>query len=105
MGLLAAIGDLDRLIQLAVLQRAGNLGREFARLLAGGREIQVAVDHHGQRPDRLDEKNDGHAAGQPSHVFPQPHGAEADRLLFTWKMNARLAGRVRSEVRELSENH
>jgi hypothetical protein len=69
-GLLVAVGDLDRFFELAVLQRAGNLGREFARLLAGGGEVQVTVDHHGQRPDRLDEKDDYDAAYQPSHVFP-----------------------------------
>ena len=85
MGLLVAVGDLDRLFQLAVLQGAGNLGRKLARLLAGSREVQVTVDHDGQRPDRLDEKKNGHAAGQPSHVIPQPHGAEADRLLTSWK--------------------
>jgi hypothetical protein len=57
-GLLAAVGNLDGFFQLAVLQCAGNLGRELARLLAGGGEVQVTVDHHGQRPDRLDEKDD-----------------------------------------------
>ena len=83
--LLVAVGDLDRFFELAVLQRAGNLGRELARLLAGGGEVQVTVDHHGERPDRLDEQEDGHAAGQPCHVVPQPHGAEADRLLLPGK--------------------
>ena len=34
-GLLVAVGDLNRLFKLAVLQSAGNLGRELARLLAG----------------------------------------------------------------------
>ena len=81
MRLLVAIGNLDCFFKLAVLQRTGNLGRKLARLLAGSGEVQVAVDHHGQRPDRLDEENDGHRTGHPSHVFPQPHGAEADRLL------------------------
>jgi hypothetical protein len=85
MRLLVAVGDLDGFFQLAVLQRAGNLGRELARLLAGGREVQVTVDHHGQRPDRLDEQDDGDGAGHPSHVFPQFHGAEADRLPSSWK--------------------
>ncbi len=61
--LLVAIGDLDRFFQLAVLQRAGNLGREFARLLAGCREVQVTIDHDGQRPDRLDEEKDGNRSG------------------------------------------
>jgi hypothetical protein len=103
MRLLVAVGDLDRFFQLAVLQRAGNLGRKLARLLAGCVEVQVAVDHHGQRPDRLDEEDDGDASGQPSHVFPQPHGAEADRLLFLEEGQA--ADRVRSEMCELSENH
>ncbi len=36
MRLLVAVGDLDGFFELAVLQRAGNLGRELARLLAGG---------------------------------------------------------------------
>src|ERR1019366_3295028 len=43
--LLVAVGDLDRLFQLAVLQGAGNLRRELARLLAGSREVQVPIDH------------------------------------------------------------
>ena len=78
-GLLVAIGDLDRFFQLAVLQRAGNLGRELARLLAGGREVQVAVDHHGQRPDRLDEEDDGDDAWPAIPMCSQsPMGAEAD---------------------------
>ena len=33
--LLVAVGNLDRLVQTAILQRAGNLGGELARLLAG----------------------------------------------------------------------
>src|SRR6476646_10588632 len=79
MGLFVAISDLDRFFQLAVFQSAGNLRRKLARLLAGSREVQVAVDHHGQRPDRLNEENDGNRAGRPSHMLPQPQGAETNR--------------------------
>jgi len=76
-----------------------------SRLLAGGGEVQVTVDHHGQRPDRLNEKDDGDDARRPSHVVPQPHRAEIDRLLFTVEDESQIGGRVRSEVCELSENH
>ncbi len=103
MRLLVPVGDFDGFFQLAVLQGAGNLGREFARLLAGGGEVQVTVDHYGQRPDRLDEKNDGDGAYGPSHVVPKLHGAEADRLVFLEECKA--ADCVRSEMCELSENH
>jgi hypothetical protein len=83
--LLVAIGDLDRLFKLAVLERTGNLRRKFARLFAGGGEVQVTVDHNGQRPDRLDEQEDGYRACQPPHVLPQSKRAEADCLLFLEK--------------------
>ena len=89
MRLLVAVGNLDGFFELAVLQRAGNLGREFARLLAGGREVKVTVDHDGQGPDRLNEQDDGHGAGHPCHVIPELQGAEADCLPSSWK-SARL---------------
>src|SRR5665213_911452 len=77
--LLAAVAQLDRLIQTAILQRARNLGRELARLLARRREVQRAVDDHSQRPDRHDEQNKHHALGHPAHVVPQAGRTEADR--------------------------
>ena len=104
MRLLVPVRDLDSFFELALLERAGHLGREFPRLLAGGGEIQVAVDHDGQGPDRLDEQDDGYGAGHPCHVFPQLHGAEADRLPFILK-EGKTVDRVRSEMCELSENH
>ena len=94
--LLVAVGNLDGFLKLAVLECAGHLGRELARLLAGCVEIKVAVDHHGQRPDRLEEQQDGHGAGQPSHVAPQAHGAEADGLLILEK--SQVADHMRGNV-------
>ena len=38
--LLAAVAQLDRLVQTAILQGSGNLGRKLARLLAGCVEVQ-----------------------------------------------------------------
>jgi hypothetical protein len=38
-------------------------------------------------------------------VIPQIHGAEADRLIFTFEDECQIGGRVRSEMCELSENH
>ena len=40
MRLLVAVGNPDGFFQLAVLQRAGDLGSELPRLVAGGAEIQ-----------------------------------------------------------------
>src|SRR5258705_2232616 len=48
--LLRAVGNLDRLIQTAVLQRAGHLRSKLTRLLAGSGEIEGAVDDHSERP-------------------------------------------------------
>src|ERR1039458_5776866 len=103
MRLLVPVGNLDGFCQFAVLQRTGNLGRELARLLPGCCEVQVTVDHHGQRPDRLNEKNNGDGAYSPSHVVPKLHGTEADRLIFLEECKA--ADCVRREMCELSENH
>ncbi len=104
MRLLVPVRDLDGFFQLALLERTGHLWRKFPRLLAGGGEIQVPVDHHGQGPDRLDEQDDGYRAGHPCHVFPQLHGAEANGLPLVLK-ECKTVDRVRSEMCELSENH
>src|ERR1700743_2425444 len=46
MRLLGAVPQLDRLIETAFLEGGGNLGRELAGLLAGGVEVESAVDDH-----------------------------------------------------------
>ena len=103
-GLLVAVGDLDGFLKLGILEGAGDLGSELAGLLAGRGEVEIAIDHHGQRPDGLDEEQDSDGASQPSHVFPQPHGAEADCLL-TFLEHGEAGNRMRSVMCELSENH
>ena len=90
----------DFLLRSAILMASSSLlsfrapatlGANSRDCLRAADEVQVAVDHHGQRPDGLDEEENGDAAGQPSHVFPEPHGAEVDRLLSSSKKKAMLA--------------
>ena len=103
--LLAAVAQFDCLVQTAILERAGNLGRKLARLLARCVEVEVAVDHDGQRPDRHDEQDDGDAAGRPSHVRDQTANTEADpSSTGLLEKHGERRGDV-SEVYEMSENH
>ena len=64
--LLVAVGDLDGFVELAFLQGSGNAGSKLARLLAGGVEIEVAVDHDGERPDGHDEQDRTRRRGRAS---------------------------------------
>src|SRR5579875_1244543 len=79
--LLVPVRNLDRLIQLALLKGAGHTRCELTRLLARRREIEVTVDHDRQRPDRHDEQHDYNSAGQPAHLRPEGHRAEANGLI------------------------
>jgi hypothetical protein len=90
MGFLVAVGNLDRFVKLAFLQRAGNAGSELARLLLGGTEVEGAVDDHSQRPDGHDEQDDDHAFGEVAHVVPEVERAEAN-WCGSWK-KLRVAG-------------
>jgi len=95
--LLAAVSEFDGLIQTAILERAGNLGRELARLLARCVEVEVAVDHDGQRPDRHDEQDDRDAAaGHPMFEIRPPTLKLTPPPPDSWKSMASGAGRERS---------
>src|SRR5713101_1671859 len=72
--LLVALGDGDGFVQLAVFQCPGNLLNEHARLLARGAVHQRAVNHHAERVDGEDEKDDDHRTRQSAHLGP--HGPE-----------------------------
>ena len=99
--LLVAIGDLDRFFQLAVLQGASNFGSELTRLFARCREVQITVDHHGQRPDGLDEKKNGNRSGPTIPcVATAPRGLKLTVCSSCRKCQA--VDRMRSEMCELS---
>ena len=79
--LLVALGDFDRLVNLALAQRSGNRGSERAGLIAGGVESHPAVNHHADRPPRHDEQNDNHDLRQNAHLLPQRNRVPTDRAL------------------------
>src|SRR5579875_2318186 len=105
--LLGLVGDLDGLIQAAFLQSVRHARSEFAGLLASRREVDRPIDNDGQRPDRHDEEDDDHGAGQIAHVAPELHGAEANLTagsLVLKEHGERSGGNV-SGLCEMSENH
>ena len=101
-GLLGAVGDLDGFVELPLLQGSGDSGSKLAGLFTGGIEIEPAVDHNGEGPDRHDEENETDAAGEPAHIVPEVDGAESDRLTLLEEAEGR---RVCDEMADLSENH
>ena len=101
MALLVALRHLDGFINLAFAQGARHRGCEGARLLAGGAERHVTIDHHADRPARHDEQDYDHDFGQQTHRLPhidevpahlpallEDHGGESVRV------GGRMAGRV-----------
>ena len=97
--------EIRRLIEAAFLERAGHLGGELAGLLAGGVEVEGAVDDHSQRPDRHDKKHTDNSLSRDAHVVPEVHGAKTDgrsRVLEQIDTESSLMG---SKLGEVSENH
>ena len=69
--LLAAVAQLDRLIHDGrPSARPPPSARTRATVRAGSAEVERAVDHDSQRPDRHDEQDDDHASGHPKPMLP-----------------------------------
>src|SRR5437899_1482988 len=66
--LLVALGNGAGFVELAVLESAGNLLDEDARLLASGAVHERAVNHNTERINRKNEQDADHGQGQRSHV-------------------------------------
>src|SRR6202030_3482607 len=77
MALLVSFRDRDRFIQLAFLQRPGNLLNEHTRLLACRAVHQRAVDHHTERINGENKQNTYDNPGQGAHRGP--HTLQAPR--------------------------
>jgi hypothetical protein len=69
--LLVPLGHLDRFVDLAFAQRAGDCRSECPRLVASRVEGHPTVNHHANRPARHDEKNDDHGLRQNAHLLPE----------------------------------
>jgi hypothetical protein len=66
---LLRVRGVDGLLDLALLQEAGDLGDVLARLLGGLLVRPVPLDHHADRPDRHDREYDHHPPGDAAHVL------------------------------------
>src|ERR1700742_1575237 len=71
MALLVAIGDLDRLIELAFAQRASDRRCERTALFARRVESHCAIDHNADRPCRHNKHEDNDGFRQRSHLLPK----------------------------------
>src|SRR5689334_8827461 len=78
--LLVLLRNADGFFDFSFLQAAGDRGCEFARLLAGGTESNVAIDHDADRPRRKNGEHDDDALGEPSHRCPHAAKVKGDLL-------------------------
>jgi hypothetical protein len=104
--LLVAVGNLDGLINLAVLQRAGNRRGEGAGLAAGGREGQRAVNHDADGPAGHDEQNSDDRQRRPCHLLKHREQIPADGGFRLLEEQDRGVGHVaQNQSCNVCENH
>jgi hypothetical protein len=73
------VADLDRLVQLALTQRARNRRRKLPALLTSSVKRNQAIDHNANRPGRHDEQGDNHHLRRPAHLKPHRAWVETHR--------------------------
>ncbi|MHB1071024.1 MAG: hypothetical protein ACYC1W_14320 [Gemmatimonadaceae bacterium] len=69
--LLVALGQVDGLGEVVLLEELGELRRELARLRLRRAQIPPLLDHDGQRPHRHDHEGVDDTLGEIAHGLPE----------------------------------
>src|SRR5579872_1913047 len=80
--LVITVGDLDRFIELAFTESAGNRRGKLPRLFASTVVGQQTIDHDTDGPGGHEEQNDDDGPGRPAHIAPHSARVKTDSLLL-----------------------
>jgi hypothetical protein len=97
--LLVALGELDRLVEVVLLEELGELGGELARLALRLAQAPPLLDHDRHGEERHGEKGEHDPLREPAHRVVESdqrdiHGREAPEVLLITGVTSRAARRI-----------